>query len=271
MKKLISVVIPTYNRGYVIKRAIESIQKQTYSNIEIIVVDDGSTDNTCQIIEGISEPRIRYIYNPKNAGVSHARNLGIMAAKGDYIAFQDSDDVWRSDKLEKQIKCMEEQEYGMVYSAFEREFQDGTVVYYPPKEMPMEKKQGNILLSLLGKNLVSTQTMLVKRGVFDEIGVFNEGMSNLEDYEIAVRIAKKYAIGIVDEPLVRLYTLADGINQNQIESLINIIYIYLSNKKELQEFGMYEGIMNGVRYKAYELGIGEQIEGIIEQIGSAVG
>lgn len=271
MEKLISVVVPTYNRAYVIQRAIESIQKQTYSNIEIIVVDDGSTDNTREIVEGISDSRICYIQSSKNAGVSHARNLGIVAAKGDYIAFQDSDDVWRSDKLEKQMECMKVQEYGMVYSAFEREFQDGTVVYYPPKEMPIEKKQGNILVSLLEKNLVSTQTMLVKREVFDEIGLFNEGMSNLEDYDIAVRIAKKYDIGMVDEPLVRLYTLADGINQNQIESLVNIIYIYLSNAKELREFGMYEGIMNGVRYKANEFGIGKQIEGIIQQIARTVG
>ena len=76
------------------------------------------------------------IKNPKNSGVSHARNLGIAASMGKYIAFQDSDDVWRTDKLEKQMKCMKENDYGMVYCAFEREFQDGAVVYYPPKDMP---------------------------------------------------------------------------------------------------------------------------------------
>lgn len=265
MEQMISVVLPTYNRAYVLQRAIESIQKQSYYNLEIIVVDDGSTDNTRQVVRKIPDTRIRYIQSPKNAGVSHARNLGIVAAKGDYIAFQDSDDVWRKDKLEKQMKCMQEKDYGMVYSAFEREFQDGSVVYYPPKDMLLEKKQGDILESLLEKNLVSTQTMLVKREVFQEVGLFNEGMSNLEDYELAVRIAKKYSIGIVDEPLVHINTLEDGINQNQIEALVNISYIYLLNQRELKKFGMYEGILNGIRYKAKEFGIEELIEKLIEK------
>ena len=265
MGELVSVVLPTYNRAYVLERAIESVQNQTYSNLEIIVIDDGSTDNTSQVIENISEHRIRYIKNPRNAGVSHARNLGIVASGGKYIAFQDSDDVWRKDKLEKQIKYMEQNDYGMVYSAFEREFQDGTVVYYPPKEMSLEKKQGNIVKSLLERNLVSTQAMLVKKEVFQNIGFFNEGMSNLEDYELAVRIAKKYQVGMVDEPLVHLYTMEDGINQNQLEALVNITYIYLSNQRELKEYGMYDGIINGIRYKAQEFGIEELIEKMIEK------
>ena len=270
MDALVSVVVPTYNRAYIIERAVKSILNQTYSNIEVIIVDDGSTDNTCQVVEELLDSRIRYIKNPKNSGVSHARNLGIAASTGKYIAFQDSDDVWRTDKLEKQMKCMKENDYGMVYCAFEREFQDGAVVYYPPKDMPLEKKQGNILKSLLERNLVSTQTMLVKKEVFEKVGFFNKGMSNLEDYELAVRIAKEYEIGMVDEPLVRLYTMSDSINSNQLESLVNIIYIYLSNKEEMKRFGMFDGMMNGVRYKAREFGVENQIEEIMAQIEKTV-
>ncbi len=265
MKELVSVIIPTYNRGYILEQAIASVQNQTYPEIEILVVDDGSTDNTEQIVSQISDSRIRYIKNPKNCGVSHTRNLGIAAAKGKYIAFQDSDDIWKPDKLEKQMECMRQEDYGMVYCAFQREFQDGSVVYYPPKEMPMEEKQGNIFQSLLRQNLISTQTMLIPKEVLRETGYFNEGMSNLEDYELALRIAKNHKIGMVDEALVYLHTLPDGINQNQIQSLVNITYIYLCNKDAMKRYGMFEGMMGGIREKARELGIEEIIETMMKQ------
>ena len=186
VENLVSVIIPTYNRAHTIERAIASVQKQTYSKMEILIIDDGSTDDTEEIVSKISDTRIRYIKNSRNCGVSHSRNLGIVAAKGNYIAFQDSDDIWKPEKLQKQMDYMKHGDYGMVYCAFEREFQDGTVVYYPPKEMPMEEKQGDIVFSLLRKNLVSTQTMLIKKEVINQIGFFNEGMSNLEDYELAL-------------------------------------------------------------------------------------
>lgn len=265
MEELVSVVIPTYNRGHVLKRAIESVQGQTYSEIEILVIDDGSTDDTQQIVSGIQDRRIRYINNPKNCGVSHTRNLGIAASKGVYIAFQDSDDVWESEKLEKQVELIKQGTYGMVYCAFCREFQDERVVYYPPREIPMEEKQGDIYKSLLRKNLISTQTMLIRKDVFYDVGCFNEGMSNLEDYELALRIALKYSIGMIDEALVYLYTLSDSINQDQRQSLVNITYIYLCHKEALKQYGMYEGMMAGIRQKAKELGIEEVIEQMLGQ------
>ena len=265
MGELVSVIIPTYNRGYIIERAIESVQNQTYNELEIIIVDDGSTDNTEEIVSRISDSRIRYLKNPINKGVSHTRNLGIAAATGAYIAFQDSDDIWKPEKLQKQMECMKQGNYGMVYCAFEREFFDGTVVYYPSKEMPMEEKQGEIVLSLLKKNLVSTQTMLIKKEVILQVGLFNEGMSNLEDYELALRIAKRYPIGMVDEALVYLHTLEDGINQNHLQSLVNITYIYMCNKDLLKKYGMYENIIVGIRQKAQEFGIEEVIEQMLQQ------
>ena len=265
MKELVSVIIPTYNRGYILKKAVASVQNQTYQEIEILIVDDGSTDNTECIVSQISDSRVHYIKNEKNCGVSHTRNLGIAAAKGKYIAFQDSDDIWKQDKLEKQMECMGQEDYGMVYCAFEREFQDGNVVYYPPKEIPTEEKRGNIFQSLLRRNLISTQTMLIPKKVLSETGYFNEGMSNLEDYELALRIAKNHKIGMVDEALVYLHTLPDGINQNQIQSLVNITYIYLCHKEALKKYGMYEGMMSGIREKAKEFGIEEIIETMMQQ------
>ena len=102
---LISVVLPTYNRARCLSRSINSVLNQTFSNLELIIVDDGSTDNTRELVESFSDPRIRYIYQ-ENAGACAARNHGINEALGTYIAFQDSDDEWRKDKLEIQLNAL---------------------------------------------------------------------------------------------------------------------------------------------------------------------
>ena len=103
----VSVIIPTYNRAHLVGRAIRSVLNQTYQDFEIIVVDDGSTDNTEEVVKSFNDPRIRYIRHEKNRGGSAACNTGIRAARGEYIAFQDSDDEWLPEKLEKQMQVFE--------------------------------------------------------------------------------------------------------------------------------------------------------------------
>ena len=107
IKDLVSVIIPTYNRAHLIKRSAESVLNQTYTNLELIIVDDGSTDDTEEVVKTLNDNRVTYIKQP-NQGACAARNNGIDHAKGEFIAFQDSDDVWHEDKLEKQIKCLKE-------------------------------------------------------------------------------------------------------------------------------------------------------------------
>ena len=105
---MVSIIIPTYNRGYIIKKSIDSVLHQTYEDFELIIVDDGSTDGTKQLIDEYEDDRIKYYSYEHNKGVVYARNYGMKMAKGDCIVFQDSDDVWHSDKLEKQIKILED-------------------------------------------------------------------------------------------------------------------------------------------------------------------
>src|SRR4030043_1337098 len=100
----VSVIIPTYNRAHLVGRSIRSVLNQTYQDLEVIVVDDGSKDNTAEIVRGITDPRIVFLKHEKNRGVSAARNTGLKAARGKYIAFQDSDDEWLPQKLEKQLE-----------------------------------------------------------------------------------------------------------------------------------------------------------------------
>jgi glycosyltransferase involved in cell wall biosynthesis len=122
LKPTVSVIIPTYNRAHLIGRAIQSVLKQTYQDFEVIVVDDGSIDNTEEVVKKIQENRVYYYKHDKNKGGSAARNTGISLAKGEYIAFQDSDDEWLPEKLEKQIGVFNNQtkNVGVVYTGFYR-------------------------------------------------------------------------------------------------------------------------------------------------------
>src|SRR5262249_23203018 len=120
-KGLVSIVVPTYNRAYCLPRTIDSVLTQTYPHFEIVIVDDGSTDNTRELIEGVAARArpIRYLFQP-NAGVCAARNCGLQAAKGDYIALLDSDDVWKPWKLEIQLACLDFlPEVGMIWTDME--------------------------------------------------------------------------------------------------------------------------------------------------------
>ena len=123
---MVSVIIPTYNRAHVLPRAIESVLKQTYTELELIVVDDASTDDTAAVMTAITDPRVRYV-RKEHGGAAAARNRGIAEAKGEFIAFQDSDDVWHSDKLEKQLAYLQAERADAVFCAFHRCEEGGDV------------------------------------------------------------------------------------------------------------------------------------------------
>lgn len=198
---LIAVIIPTYNRAYVIKRALHSVLHQTYQNLEVIVVDDGSTDNTEEIVKSFADSRVRYIRHEVRRGAPAARNTGINATRADFIAFQDSDDEWLCDKLEKQMQVFSTagSEVGVVYTGFLR-LTNNTSTYYPPPER--KNISGNILESLLHGNFIGMPTVLIKKECFAKAGVFDEKMPRLQDWELFIRIAKQYEFLLVNEPLL---------------------------------------------------------------------
>ena len=162
MEMGISVVIPTYNRAELLLRSIKSIQNQTYMNWELIVVDDGSTDGTEQIISNLDDSRIRYMRNEENIGAAASRNRGVSLAKNDYIAFQDSDDVWRCDKLQRQMEYLcENKEFDMVYCSFLKHYNDGRETVVPNKQVGA--REGNMHTTLLINNVIGTPTILMKK------------------------------------------------------------------------------------------------------------
>ena len=227
---LVSVIIPTYNREKVIGRSINSVLNQTYQNFEIIVIDDCSQDDTETVINAYQDNRIHYVRNERNLGAAGSRNAGMKLAQGEYIAFQDSDDEWHPGKLEKQIRAIEadtetaEGEAGMVYCQAYKEL-GGMMRRFPAEDTPMEYKTGNILSTFLFVSLASTQTIMIKKKVWEEIGGFHEELKNLEEWEYCIRIAEKFRIVFVNEPLVTLYYSDNNISGNHIAGMKTEFYI----------------------------------------------
>lgn len=212
----VSVIIPTYNRAHSIGNSIQSVLYQTWQDFEIIIVDDGSTDNTRQVVESFTDDRIRYICLEQNGGVSHARNIGIKMAEGEYIAFLDSDDEWMSEKLEKQMTVMlrESEMVGVIYCRMRGTKKDGTILVIPELEKPVEELQGNIFFPLLEENVIGTPAMLVRKQCLEQTGGFDEKLKCLEDWELILRIAEKWEIGFVDDILVEIHFSDGGVSKN---------------------------------------------------------
>jgi glycosyltransferase involved in cell wall biosynthesis len=202
---MISVIIPSYNRAETIRRSVDSVLNQTYSDIEVIVVDDCSTDNTIDIISNYDD-RVRCIRHEQNRGACAARNTGIMNAKGEYIAFQDSDDEWFPDKLEKQIKALESSGSDVVfcqYTKLENGKESVGPLHFP------EGVLGNVT-TLYG---IGTQTLLAKASVFQNIK-FDIRMPRFQDLEWLIRAKEHYQIYCLAEPLVRYNLGNDSISVN---------------------------------------------------------
>lgn len=233
-KPTVSVIIPTYNRVHLIGGAIQSVLDQSYKDFEIIVVDDGSTDNTEEVIKEFQEQdkRIVYIRHEKNKGAAAARNTGIKAARGKYIGFQDSDDEWFPEKLEKQIKIFENAspEVGVVYTSFWR-IEKTKRTYIPPTRVT--QKEGNIHSELLKGNFIGTPVSLIKKECFKKGGMFDESLPRLQDWELVIRLSKYYNFKCVDEPLLISYYQPYSISANR-KALVRALELIL--EKHFEDF-----------------------------------
>lgn len=196
----ISVIIPTYNRLHQIGRAIRSVLNQSYPAQEILVVDDGSTDATCARIE-VDFPEVKLI-RQTNQGVSAARNAGIAASCGDWIAFLDSDDEWRPDKLAKQVDTLAQHAQIRICHTDEIWIRNGVRVNPCNKH---RKPSGWIFENCLPLCCVSPSSILISRSVFSEIGNFDQTLPVCEDYDLWLRIFSRYPICLVNDRLVIKY------------------------------------------------------------------
>ncbi len=209
---LVSVIIPVYNRKDTIKKAIDSVLNQTYQNIEVLVIDDGSTDSTMDVLNQFKGKGV-LVFKQDHKGANAARNLGINHAKGEFIAFQDSDDEWLPEKLERQIAYMYSRKYEVCYCAFYLYGKDNDEII-PSNYKNKEALEKNLIDILKNYNVVSTQTLVLHRKAVSEIGGFDVAMPRLQDYEYAIRLINKKKIGYVAEPLVKVYYSENSISSN---------------------------------------------------------
>jgi glycosyltransferase involved in cell wall biosynthesis len=192
-RPLVSAVIPTYNRGHVIERAVASVLAQTYRPIEIIIVDDGSTDDTEARVARLAVPMLHYERCATNAGASAARNLGISCARGDFVAFLDADDEWLPDKTARQVARFADGDFGVVYCGIrEVSAEWGSIDRIP-------QHRGDLFETLRAVNVLRTSGVMVRRPVFDAVGGFDCGLAARHDWDLWLRIARRYKIDYVPD------------------------------------------------------------------------
>jgi len=209
----VSVIIPTYNRAHLIKRGIQSVLNQTYQNFEIIVVDDGSTDNTEEEVKNFNNKKIRYIRVNENKGAASARNTAIKVAQGDYIAFQDSDDEWFPNKLERQMEVFKNAspKVGVVYTGSWL-VRNNKRIYLPL--FIGKHREGNIYKELFEERIarIPTPAVIVKKECFNRAGMFEERFPSLTDWELWLRISKYYEFKYINEPLGTIYYTPNSVS-----------------------------------------------------------
>ncbi len=194
MAPLVSVIIPTYNRAALVAEALASVKAQTFRDFEIVVVDDGGTDGTWEVLSDCGEIRARR--HPHRRGVSAARNTGINAARGQWLAFLDSDDLWLPDKLARQMAYLTTRPSLCLCQTDETWVRRGVRVNKPLRH---RKVAGRIFLPSLERCMISPSAVMVHRRLFQDHGAFDETLPAAEDYDLWLRLTWRYEVGLVDD------------------------------------------------------------------------
>ena len=221
----VSVVIPTYNRAHTVTDAIRSVLAQSFTDLEVIVVDDGSTDDTAARVTRIGDSRLRYVRG-RHAGVSAARNLGVQHATGELVSFLDSDDLWQPDKLFADVACLarapavdvvftdlEKRHGDRVYPSFMRQtavFSRRLARGVPADGLVLEPRE--MRLCLLEEVPIKPSALTLRRRAFDAVGGFDETWSSSEDWEFLLRLARDHRFAYIDRPLAVLFISPDSLH-----------------------------------------------------------
>ena len=253
---MISVILPTYNRAYCLERSMRSVLEQSYPDLELIIVDDGSDDGTKELVENMqqTDPRVRYFYTRINQGAAAARNYGIERASGDYLAFQDSDYVWRRDKLEKQMTyLLQHPQFDMVYSSFVNHHLDGTEVLVPNQQVG--EREGDLFFTLLVNNVIGAPTILLKRDNFLEKKGFDKNLSALEDWDFVLRFSETSQIGFLPEVLVDAYQTKGSVSWDGAGYFEAKCKMLASHYREAQEVQLFDDLVKSLFQDAERRGV----------------
>jgi glycosyltransferase involved in cell wall biosynthesis len=217
MSPFVAVIIPTYNRAHLLERAVQSVLNQTFREFELVVVDDGSTDDTAHLLLIRNpDPRLRYIRLPANRGVSRARNTGVTMTTAPWLAFLDSDDEWLPRKLEKQVRWIHKHPYMQIVQTREIWMRRGRRVNPP---LTHEKSGGDLFFASLERCMVTPSSVMLRRPLLDEAGGFDESLPACEDYDLWLKITCRFPVGLVDEYLLTRY----GGHSDQLSAAVPLL------------------------------------------------
>jgi len=235
----VSVVVPTFNRGYLIQQVLNNMSLQTWKDFEVIVVDDGSNDNTEEILKKwcSKNSRTRYVKFDVNRGISAARNAGISNSDSEYIAFLDSDDRWHPTKLEEQMRVFQNSSdiIGLIHTGYTIHELNGRVQHKFPRF------EGDVFRRLLseGKNFILISSVIVPRKILDDVGLFDEHLISSQDYDLWLRITKKYPVRFVPKLLVDYYTThSDRLSLKPKLAAMDYLLLYRKFQREIELFNV---------------------------------
>jgi len=239
MPPIVSVIIPAYNRSSTIARSVESALAQTFHDLEVIVVDDGSSDMTRDVVRSIADERVRLIWHEINLGAAAARNMGMKASEAKYIAWLDSDDEWLPEKLQTQLEAIEHAapDQRACYTAYERIDKQVSQIYIP-QHVDYKKL-------FLGCDQAPGSSLLFERMLLDKVGYLDTHLRRYEDWDWLLRYCSMFRLLAVDEPLVRVH-----FSSERSPKLIELSAATLVSKhsEELRQFGIYRNVVISRRW-----------------------
>lgn len=219
----VTVIIPAYNSMEFLPETLASVLQQTFTDFEVLIINDGSTDHIVSWASGIHDPRVKLI-SQENRGVSEARNTGIKNAQGEYVAFLDSDDLWEATKLEAQVQCLDSDlSAGVVYTWTRLINKTGEAT----GRIFASDPKANVWQQLLEKDVISTgSSVMTRRSCFERVGYFDRTLPPAEDLDMWLRLAAHYPFSVIKEPLTlyRYYPNSSSKNrQKMLQSLIAVV------------------------------------------------
>lgn len=231
------MVIPTYNRSHFIERAVHSVLNQTYVDFELIVVDDHSTDDTMEKVSAFMglDSRVRFFCHEANRGAQSARNTGMRASQGDYVAWLDSDDEWLPTKLERQMDVFASdpgQKLAVVYAGHRRVYENGS----PSQEIPPNLR-GNVYQALLTRYGITAVTLLIRRRILEKIGFCNENIRAFQEWDLCIRLAEHGDFEFVKETLA-VYHLHNSltISKNLKQSALGYMDVVNAHRSNIIQY-----------------------------------
>lgn len=234
---MVSVILPTYNRAFCIEKSICSVLKQTYENFELLIIDDGSEDDTEKIVKPyLNDSRISFYKLDKNRGVANARNYGAGLCRGEWIAFEDSDDVWRLEKITEQMEYVKSnQKADLIYCMYEYHPAESNTTFNVPGDT-VEDTFENLFM----KNRIGAPTVLVKKTFFDSLRGFDVNFPALEDWDFALKASISGKIVFCPKPLMDVYQTKGGLSESSKNYYIGRSKLITKYKSELEKRNMFD-------------------------------